>query len=527
MIVNRLWREYILDDVYPRRGIKFSKLQQSAIDKALLAPSRFFYGGGGERSGKSFLAAVIALLWLDAPIFTGEKRPPTEYWIAGNDYYRSRAEFQYMWSVLSSEGLLARYHIPDDKDAQWTMTTSWGATIKTLSTSVPADISSFSINGFIMAEPGRQKEEAHLRLHGRVSETSGWGISIGTNEKSRRWFTDVLASLSLLGDPSSPVVFMPTWANEVAYPGGLANPEILRLRRKYGSNIELFDERYAGGTASKTGLILPEFMESFHCKPVEHNPAFPVEVAIDPATHTYAVWFVQPTEPITVLDSIYLKRTGFSEVYAAFLEHPLHQHVTTGVIDIAGNAHQANLSQVELWRQEGVRLRYQYNKVDSSIEAVRDILRPTDDGKPKILFSYLLPVLFSESRQAQSALGEFVVWSYKETERGHGFETKPDEYNCDAIKALAYWLLASGYTYNAIPVTPPVIVERGFPNGNGFEPTARATGFGIPADPRRDALLAAYGEQAVLDGGSLRVRSVQSPSPNFVGFPWGNNRFGR
>ena len=101
-------------------GHKLSPEQEAVV----YCTAREVLGGGGERAGKSFVASD----YLNVRFWEGSL-----YWIAGKDYDRCHAEFEYTAKAMLAMSAVRSENISVPKNGQWSMKLETGAVIKTWS----------------------------------------------------------------------------------------------------------------------------------------------------------------------------------------------------------------------------------------------------------------------------------------------------------------------------------------------------------------------------------------------------------
>jgi hypothetical protein len=259
---------------------------------------------------------------------------------------------------------------------------------------------------------------------------------------------------------------LPTWSNTYIFPGGRADPKIQALEALQAP--EKFLERCAAIPCKPSGLVFGEFDRKRHVRRIDFNPALPVELAIDPAQHTYAIEVIQ-WEQLTlrayldkwqypvhykwaltekfldtlytwvyVVDEIYCHGMIAQEIIPLVKERPWYRHCKTGVIDIAGTQKAANKSQVQIWMEEtGIALRSNYVFIEDSIDVVKLRLR---GETPLLVFDYRLRSGKSYVGKAQGVLAEFGLYRWPEWKEGQRSKRKPIDANNDGLKAIGYWL---------------------------------------------------------------------------------------
>lgn len=395
---------------------------------------RFLVIYGGERSGKSFNSVAIA----------GKKLRPNKYpeermyWIVGPDYLSTRAEFEYLYNAYNKLGLITKVSMPESPTSRWSMELSTNERWETRTSADIRKLASFSIWGALIVEANSQSPDVWLKIRGRLAEKRGWCIISGTYENTSEWFVDLYEKWSTPNREGGRSFSLPTWANAESFPGGEANEEIQELKASMPE--EWFNERYAGIPSKPSNLVIPEFDWVQHVGDYDLDPALPVELAIDPAKHTYAIAFVQKrSDSAVVLDAIYKHGWIAQKIIPLAMRHPLWPYVKLGTgyhgaIDVAGFAEPGTISQAELWRtMAGVELYGQKYPEQETIYAVRYAL-----AMGRLKFANLGNE--SSNGLAIEPLAEFRLWRNRPI-TDLGPVGQPIDKNNDFIKALGYWWL--------------------------------------------------------------------------------------
>lgn len=429
---------------YAMSGIGFGKnlRQQEIVRWWTTTDARFMQILGGERAGKSLVAAFAALLSMRL----GDDDKQREYWIVGPDYRQARPEFTYLYQWLKkADWIEGEASMPANEAMPWSMQTKFGAAIRTRSAADVQKLASFSVDGIIMAEAAQCIYEAYLKLMGRVSETGGFLILSGTLESGLPWYGDLYERWQGTNTLGARSWSLPSWTNLEIYPGGREDPAIKELESEFPP--DLFMERFGALPRRRTGLVLPEFDIAKHVRHLKVNPTQPVYLAIDPGQHCYAVLFLQFNGLYTyVLDRVYERGLIAQDVIPLAMGNPLWKYVLpgdAGAIDNAGKQHQANKSQIELWQEiAGVSLSAQYIKLDDTIMTLRYRLRDTNPHhEPLIYFNDHFTNARGPDGLALDVLAEPLSWSWPTRSPGRNEAIRPVDRNNDAMKALGYALV--------------------------------------------------------------------------------------
>lgn len=434
------WRE-VVDAFY--WGDSAPSPEQAAVIEAFLGGRRRILICGGERAGKSRVAACCAVLGLRPDGEVKERR----LWLVGGSYIDPRQEFIYIRNFLDALKLIERETMPQSIASPWILTTKHGWIVETKTSSDVSKLATFSVNGALMCEAGNQEEEVLYKLYGRLSETRGWLLVVGTLENSYSWYLRKLKQWRNPNNIEEGVSFsIPSWANRAVYPGGIDDPEIQLLKRSVPE--DWFLARYAGEPAPPRDLVIPEFDPSIHVVNLSLEPSVPIELAVDPGKNAYAVLFIQRIgRTVHVVDAIYERGAIIDDVLEKVVRHPLYERINrnagANVIDFAARQQHGMMSHWQLWQKRtGLTFATNYWKVNDTIDAVRYHLRKNEaTGEPLLYFSSKLKEGIAPDGTAAQFLSEFYLWRWPPRREYHSERAEPVDANNHGIKALGYYLL--------------------------------------------------------------------------------------
>lgn len=401
---------------------------------------------GGVRAGKSQFLAMELLkhIFVERGLI----------WLVGPDYEQCKGEFDYMYAPLKALGLIEGESIPEKGSRSFT--TIWGCRVQTKSAKDLATVASFAPHALAGVEMGQQTHASYEKLQERALEHGSRIFMTGTLEDAQPWYADLWEKWQGPNPEGGRSFSLPSWSNTAKFPLGRLDPKIRDLEN--GVSPEIFLQRVAAVPYKSSGLVFKMFDRRVHVKPLPFDKTLPIEIAIDPAQHTYAVlaiqWLPLPffttnakgrqvqLHEVRVIDEVYEHDTSVYDVIPLVVAKPWWKHVRAGVIDIAGKQHHANKSQVQIWREEtGLNLRSKKISIPEGIEVVRHRLRRHPiAGQPLIYFSHHMRSDRDVQGRAQGLVAEFGLYKWPDWTEGMSTAQRPIDANNDGAKALGYWL---------------------------------------------------------------------------------------
>ena len=427
-------RDYLYDKV----GFTPTDEQVAILE----SPYRFNLVAGGEQAGKSMVASKYLLGRFM------ETEEPGLYWLVAADYERTRAEFEYLVQDFATLGILKQASKRVDPGY---IVLADGTRIETKSAKDPRTLAMRAPHGILGWEASQLDMETFFRLRGRCAPKRGWMFLAGTFEGSLGWYPQMYTAWAAGADPEAKAYSLPSWTNKYLYPGGREDPEIQRLKEV--ASDDFYMERIEGKPSPPKGLVFSEFRPDAHVVDVEYVPDVPVHLWMDPGyAGGYAVAVIQVQgEQIQVIDEIYEVGLVTDEIIDIAKSRPWWPDVKFGVIDIAGNQHQAMAAPAEVWlEQAGLYLSSQKVKINEGTERLKGWLKiDPRTHAPRIVFSPKCIGIMSEFGMAPNPFdGQTRAYRWKTDREGNIVgDTPEDKYN-HGVKAIIYGLIDRfGYSY--------------------------------------------------------------------------------
>jgi hypothetical protein len=395
---------------------------------------------GGWRAGKSYNAA----LWQWCRIFTGPL-----HWIVAPDYWQARAEFDYIVKFAKDAGLW-RSNTSSKRDSNilvLNITYPLGAPngdpirIETKSAVHPEKLGSVAPATILMVEAGQQSSEVRDILIGRTAELRSPMMMSGTFEKAQAWYVNFYEHNKVgYGTEhmrGAQVFRLPTYSNEIVFPGGLQNPEIQHQKEILPEDF--FNEKFLALPSRPQHLVfgkwrMPEYQRGIPSWGPGIDIDRPVYLAIDPGTahpHSVNVFQMEGTTA-WLMDIVWLRNLTCQQVIDRCKQRAWWDKIIYFVIDIAGKQRGPERSYLDIWRENLPGVPYGTTKVP--LQAGYDLHRQclvAEVGDPKLM---LLDV------DATGILEwEYDHHHYKKSQNGEPLED-PHPFDDDAIKATTYFL---------------------------------------------------------------------------------------
>jgi hypothetical protein len=409
-------------------GHKLSPEQEAVV----YSTAREVLGAGGERAGKSFVASD----YLNVRFWEGSL-----YWIAGKDYDRCHAEFEYTARAMMALSAVRPENISTPKSGQWYMKLETGGIIKTWSLKDWLKVGSEAPDGIVACEVAQTTLQEYRRLCDRTAEKRGWVCGTGTFEGSLGWYPETWKLYQLPGQQGESFS-LPSWSNQAIY-SGYDDPEIQRL--KANNSVDYFNERFGGIPSPPHGLVFPDFRYLTHVKELGIDDS-PLYLWIDPGyAGAYAVEVVKiDNDTVYVVDEVYERGLVTEQIIDVCKQKRWWPNVVGGVVDIAGRQHQAMPAVEEIWYEKaGISLTSNRVEEAEGRERLQTFLTVNPiDHQPRLFIDPRCEGILSEFGVCPSPFtGEAAPYKWKEDRTGVVVGKVPDDRNNHGIKALIYGIV--------------------------------------------------------------------------------------
>lgn len=417
---------------------------QWQIHRAMLK-NRFCVVCAGRRTGKSTLGgnaivpyAYKALLQ-SARLSKNGRR--SEFWIVGPEYSDGEKEFRVLWNAIDKLGMtLDKPGSYNNVDSGQMSMSLWGGKfqVHVKSAKYPDSLVGEALDGVILAEAAKLKPKVWTKyIRPMLSDYRGWALFSSTPE-GRNWFYDAYMR-GKNNDPNWWSIRMPSWSNNILFPEGRYDPEILDMAKDLGTE-EIFKQEIGAEFTEFVGRVFKNWDEELHTMPLKHNPAWPTYAAVDYGWTNPFVWLVIQVDPwdnVYVLDEFYESHQMIDELPKRLKARGLVPETMRGFYpDPASPGDTAVL-------EKGLGIRGiggTGGEVKERIDLIRKWLRPdhpflgfgTEDDHPDVK-----PKLFVDSRKCPNVLREFDAYRYpqnkSEMRDGSELPMKKDDHTPEAL----------------------------------------------------------------------------------------------
>lgn len=263
------------------------------------SPARHRVAACGRRFGKSVLGgnelvpeALYTAPLEDALKEAGKRR---EFWIVGPEYSDAEKEFRQVYDRLTY------LEVPFDRPGTYNNPESGQMSISlwhgrfqihAKSAKYPNTLVGESLSGVILAEAAKLKEKVWTKfIRPTLADTRGWSIHTSTPE-GKNWFYRMYQRGLDPADRQWAGWRMPSWANDVVFPDGRMDEEILDMGKDMSD--ERFNQEIGADFTEFVGRVFKDFDEETHVGDFGYNPRLPLYACCDYGWTNPFVWlFVQ------------------------------------------------------------------------------------------------------------------------------------------------------------------------------------------------------------------------------------------
>lgn len=253
----------------------------------------------GRRWGKTLCGAKEAECMAFVKNFLGQ---PQIGWIIGPEYTDCEKEFRVIYDSLRKLGVdqVSTRFSNNVDSGNMHIQTKWGFDLQCRSARHPESLVGEGLDFVLIVEGGRHKRKMwgdYVRP--ALSDKRGWSFTSGVPEGAAE--TSLLYSLFNRGqDPTKKSwwsIQMPSWTNDVVFPGGRKDPEIMEARDDLTEDE--FDRQYGAQFVDNIGRVMKEWDDDDHIADLEYDRRLPLYAAIDFGYTNDWVWLWIQHDPQT------------------------------------------------------------------------------------------------------------------------------------------------------------------------------------------------------------------------------------
>lgn len=272
----------VKDRVWP--GLRYKPhpgqalVHQSLARHRVLSAGRRF--GKSETGGKELVPEAIQTFSLMQAL--EQEGISRRFWIVGPDYSDAEKEFRVIYNDLK------RMEFPFDKPGTYNNPYSgdmqislWGGKfqVHTKSAKYPDSLDGEGLFGVLLVEAAKLKEVIFDKyIRPALADSIGWSMMTSTPE-GKNWFYKRWQSGQDPSRESWDSWRMPSYVNNIVFPGGSKDPEILDM--KADMSEERFKQEILADFTEYVGRVFKEFEEEIHVTDIEYRPDLPLVIATD------------------------------------------------------------------------------------------------------------------------------------------------------------------------------------------------------------------------------------------------------
>ena len=258
-----------------------------------------------------------------------------QFWIVGPTYTDAEREFGHLYDGLRKLGV-------DKHSIRWPkvprgegmhLVTSWGLEVWGKSAQYPKSLVGEGLDGVLMVEAGRHRRSTWASyIRPTLSDNRGWSMHTGVPEGSRR--SSLLYALAQRGLSERPddhqwaTYHAPSWENNVVFPLGRDDPEILEAAADLTDDE--FQNQYGAKWVDHAGVVMKDWDDELHLADLDYNPSLPLFWCLDYGfRNDFVVLWVQVDQfgHTYVIDEMRRQGMTAEEVAAELKVQPLTRRV--------------------------------------------------------------------------------------------------------------------------------------------------------------------------------------------------------
>ena len=253
---------------------------------------------------------------------------PQRGWIVGPNYNDCEKEFRVIYDSLRQLGVdkVSSKFLRNTENGNMHIHTNWGWDIECRSAQHPESLVGEGLDFVLLVEAGRLNRTTFTEyIRPALSDKRGWSFMAGVPEISSDvslLYWGYKRGLDASGKKPWKSFRMPSWTNNIVFPGGRNDPEILEAEEDL--TVDEFRRQYGGEFVDKVGRVMKEWDDEVHLKKLKYNPDWPLYAAVDYGFTNYWVWLwiqVDHNDKVYVLAEHYWKERDTQDIAERELKH--------------------------------------------------------------------------------------------------------------------------------------------------------------------------------------------------------------
>lgn len=253
---------------------------------------------------------------------------PQRGWIVGPNYNDCEKEFRVIYDSLKALGVdkVSSKFLRNTENGNMHIRTNWGWDLECRSAQHPESLVGEGLDFVLLVEAGRLNRTTFTEyIRPALSDKRGWSFMAGVPEISSDvslLYWGYKRGLDASGKKPWKSFRMPSWTNNVVFPGGRNDPEILEAEEDLTEDE--FRRQYGGEFVDRVGRVMKEWDDEVHLKKLKYNPDWPLYAAVDYGFTNYWVWLwiqVDHNDKIYVLGEHYWKERDTQDLAERELKH--------------------------------------------------------------------------------------------------------------------------------------------------------------------------------------------------------------
>ncbi len=232
------------------------------------------------------------------------RRKRREFWLVGPEYSDSEKEFRVFWNDLEMLGF------PLDKPGSYNNVEGGTMVVSMFdgrficyakSAKYPATLVGEGLSGVILVEAAKLKSIVWTKyIRPALADERGWSLHTSTPEGKNHFYDKYMRGQN--PDQTEWASWkMPSWTNNIIFPGGRNDPEILDM--KNDMTAERFNQEVGADFTEFVGRVFPSFEEEVHVKKLTFDHKYKTFIATD---YGFTNPFVCLVIQVDVWDNVYV-----------------------------------------------------------------------------------------------------------------------------------------------------------------------------------------------------------------------------